>query len=101
MRGAIIGFRILGGGSLASSLDLRNTRKSALALPPGKAPLGPPFLDCSADDAATESTGTLRRCGGFREAACGARVVYPRRAGSESASGTGSERAQGRERSGV
>jgi len=38
------GFRILGGGSLASSLDLRYTRKSALALPPGKlrpASMGP------------------------------------------------------------
>jgi hypothetical protein len=44
---------------------------------------------------------TLRRCGGFHEAACGAREEYPRRAGSESASGTGSERAQDRERSGV
>jgi len=39
--------------------------------------------------------------GGFHEAACGARVVYPRRAGFDPASGTGSERMQSRERSGV
>ncbi|MGA7104264.1 MAG: hypothetical protein WBX49_02860, partial [Candidatus Deferrimicrobiaceae bacterium] len=43
--------------------------------------------------------GTRRRCGGFPEAACGARVEYPRRAGSVPASETGSERTQGRERS--
>ena len=44
------GFRILGGGSLALSLDLRCTRKSALDLPPGKLRSDPPSFGCSADD---------------------------------------------------
>ena len=45
------------------------------------------------------SRGALRRCGGFHKAACGAREEYSRLAGSDSTSGTRSERARGRERS--
>src|SRR4030043_2207037 len=80
------GFRILGGGSLASSLDLRYTRKSALDLPPGKLRSDPPSFGCSADDAPVQgthregvawlvrwATGDPGRCGGVDEAACGAR----------------------------
>src|SRR4030043_13149 len=48
IRGVLAGFRILGGGSLASSLDLRCTRKSALDLPPGKLRSDPPSFGCSA-----------------------------------------------------
>src|SRR4030066_389284 len=46
--GAVSGFRILGGGSLASSLDLRCTRKSALDLSPGKLRSDPPSFRRSA-----------------------------------------------------
>src|SRR3990172_9187287 len=46
--GAVSGFRILGGGSLASSLDLRCTRKSALDLSPGKLRSDPSSFGCSA-----------------------------------------------------
>src|SRR4030065_602849 len=40
------------------------------------------------------STGDPGRCGGFHEAACGAREEFPRRAGSDPTSGTRSERAK-------
>jgi hypothetical protein len=44
--------------------------------------------------------GAIGRSGGFRGAACGAREKDRREAASSDTSGTGSERAKGRERSG-
>jgi hypothetical protein len=65
------------------------------------APWTPASLCAPHPAAVAPTTGDPGRCGGFHEAACGARVEYPRRAGFDPAGGTGSERAQGRERSRV
>src|SRR3990170_8611597 len=70
------GFRILGGGSLASSLDLRCTRKSALRPPTA------PSFGCSADSAPLRGVITgIRKNGDVPEnsssPAAGAAVVQP------------------------
>src|SRR3990170_3434605 len=82
IRGAVSGFRILGGGSLASSLDLRCTRKSALDLPPGKLRSDPPSFGCCADSAPLRGVITgIRKNGDVPEnsssPAAGAAVVQP------------------------